>query len=448
MADTFWIKPEEIFWFVVTFRRQLLRMSKFTCIDSIVSHGLCAGCGLCASLSGEKSVQMSISAGGQMRPQVKRQLSRATMNRIRAVCPGIRITGPDRKSVGSQGTMHPIWGPVRTINRGWSLDPEIRFQSAAGGTLTALGIYLLNTNAVDAILHVRASTDNPLLTDAQISRTAGEVRSGAASRYGPASPLLHVHRLLDEGVRFAVIAKPCDIAGIRNLQRIDDRADKQIPYCLTMFCGGVPTVTTAREIIAYHGVDESAVEEFRFRGNGWPGPLRVRTSTGKVFDHDYTETWSESRYPWKYDMQFRCKICPDAIGEQADVTCPDGWLMEDDKPVHKEAPGISIVIARTARGQRLVEDAAAADCIKLEPCDLSEMKDMHYDHLSRKFEYPARSLAMKLSGCPAPKVRNFRFWWTVLHAGLTTNVKAFWETRKRVIAGYNREAIDDSGPSN
>ena len=49
---------------------------------------------------------------------------------------------------------------------------------------------------VDAVLHVRASTVDPVETDAIVSRARDEVISGAQSRYGPAAPLVHVHRLL------------------------------------------------------------------------------------------------------------------------------------------------------------------------------------------------------------------------------------------------------------
>ena len=61
------------------------------------------------------------------------------------------------------------------------------------------------------------SPDRPLETVAQISRTRAEVLAGAQSRYGPAAPLVHVHRLLDEGGRFAIVAKPCDISAVRAL---------------------------------------------------------------------------------------------------------------------------------------------------------------------------------------------------------------------------------------
>ena len=134
--------------------------------------------------------------------------------------------------------MHDIWGPIRTMYRGWSTDEALRFHAAAGGAMTALGCFILEAGKADAILHVRASREHPTLTDALVSRTPEEVRSGAQSRYGPAAPLRHVMALLDEGLRFAVLAKPCDVGAIRRLARIDPRVEDQVPYLITTFCGG------------------------------------------------------------------------------------------------------------------------------------------------------------------------------------------------------------------
>ena len=89
--------------------------------------------------------------------------------------------------------------------------------------LTALGVHLIRSGKVDAVLHVKASTVDPVQTDAWISTTVAEVIEGAQSRYGPAAPLVHVHRLLAEGKRFAVIGKPCDCSAIRNLAATDPR---------------------------------------------------------------------------------------------------------------------------------------------------------------------------------------------------------------------------------
>jgi coenzyme F420 hydrogenase subunit beta len=337
--------------------------------------------------------------------------------------------------------MHPVWGPIRSLHRGWAADEAVRFRSAAGGSMTALGVFLLESGKVDSILHVRASSAKPMLTDAQVSTTAEEVKSGAQSRYGPAAPLVHVHRLLDEGRRFALLGKPCDVAAIRNLARIDPRVEEQIPYCLTIFCGGVPTLQTAHEIAAHHGVPETEVEVFRWRGHGWPGPTHIRARDGRSYDLSYDQTWFDPSRPWSYDIQFRCKICPDAIGELADVSCPDGWVMRGGKPIHEEAPGVNVLVARTERGERLVAEAAAAGAIGLAPFEISEFDAMHGDHLPRKLGNPARMAALKIAGVPAPRFEGFRPWRMIWRAGLGRSFRAFLGTMRRVRAGAHREPL-------
>jgi coenzyme F420 hydrogenase subunit beta len=410
-------------------------------LESIVAHGLCAGCGLCASLAGPERLRMAVTSGGRMRPQLEGALDAETLERIRAVCPGIRVTGADPGQVGSAGTFHPVWGPVRSIQRGWAADADVRFRSAAGGSLTALGVFLLESGAVDAVLHVRASASAPLRTDAQVSTAAEQVKSGAQSRYGPAAPLVHVHRLLDAGRRLAVVGKPCDVAAIRNLARIDSRVDAEIPYCLTIFCGGVPTHQTARRIAAHCGVREEEVAVFRWRGHGWPGPTHVETRDGRVYDLTYDQVWFEADVPWRYDVQFRCKICPDAAGELGDVTCPDGWIMRDGLPVHEEAPGVNLLIARTQRGERLVADAAAAGALELRPFELAELDAMHADQLPRKLSHPARVAALRSLGEPAPRFDNFRRWRMLLRAGPYRSLHAFAGALRRIRAGSHREPL-------
>jgi coenzyme F420 hydrogenase subunit beta len=416
-------------------------MTEFTDLETIVKQGLCVGCGLCASIAGTEHVDMGITSASRMRPRVRQPLDEDTMERVRAVCPGIALTGPDAAQVADRGGMHAVWGPIRTMHRGWSTNEDLRFRSAAGGATTALGCYLLETGAVDAIVQVRASLERPMETDWIVSRTVEEVRSGAQSRYGPAAPLVPVMDLLDEGVRFAVIAKPCDVAAIRNLARVDSRAVAQIPYLITFFCGGVPTLETARTIARHHGVADEDIAVFRWRGNGWPGPTRVETRDGRIFDLSYDKVWYSNDVPWSYDLQFRCKICPDAIGELADVSCPDSWQMADGRPIHEEAPGANLFIARTRQGEALVAAAAAAGAVHLDPFTIDELDAQHDDHVGRKIENPARVQALSLEGEPEPKFLRFRREELNAIAGKDRYAATLAGARRRIREGSHREPV-------
>ena len=416
-------------------------MAKFPDIQTIVSSGLCVGCGLCESIAGRQRVKMAISTASRMRPQEIQPVDDVCMEEIRAVCPGIALTGPNEDQVEGCGVLHDVWGPVRTMHRGWSTNDEIRFPSAAGGAMTGLACYLLETAQVDAIVHVRASQDRPMETDAIVSTTAEQVRSGSQSRYGPSAPLVHIMQLLEQGTRMAVLAKPCDVAAIRNLAKTDSRVDSQIPYLITFFCGGVPSIETAKKVANYHGVSPEEVAVFRWRGNGWPGPTHVETHEGREYDLTYRKVWRSDDVPWKYDVQFRCKICPDAIGELGDVACPDAWEIEDGEPIHREAEGANLFIARTERGEALVEAAARAGAIHLEPFAVSQLDVMHPDHHPRKLGNPARLEGLAMEGEPVPHFNDFRAEEMVERAGEERHRMAREGTRQRVRQARNREPL-------
>jgi coenzyme F420 hydrogenase subunit beta len=403
-------------------------------VEDVVRAGLCTGCGLCESLAGREKIEMGLSIRGHMRPLVRGEVDAETNDAIMAVCPGVSVQGPGRPEGAAT---HPIWGPIKEVHRSWSAEPAVRQKAAAGGTLSGLGRYLLASGEVEAIVHVRARADRPWLTEAVVSRNPDEVLDGAQSRYGPSSPLIHVRRLLDEGTRFAVIAKPCDVSAMRALARRDARVDRQVPYLLTIFCGGVHHAHIPKAIMRFHGVDEHDVEVFRYRGEGWPGPLRVQTKDGTSHDMTYQGAWLDR--PWSYDMQFRCKICPDAVGEVADVSVPDGWILSNGKPVYDDAPGTNLAVVRTERGRQLVSRAVAAGYLELAPVSMTELAQMHRNHPDRKVGGPAQAFALRLTGSPAPKVTGYRPWDSLREAGTRITWQQFRGTLRRIRNGDNRE---------
>ena len=118
----------------------------------------------------------------------------------------------------SRGRIHAESDPRNPrVSRYLTGDPQVRFQASAGGGLSALAIYLLEKGEVDFILHVAASREKPMRSERHLSFDRAQVLAGAGSRYGPAAPLTDFVSLLEHGRPFAVIAKPCDLAAIRNL---------------------------------------------------------------------------------------------------------------------------------------------------------------------------------------------------------------------------------------
>ena len=216
--------------------------------DEIVQAGLCIGCGLCESLAGPARIRIVMTPEGRERPAVVAPLDDAALRLINAVCPGLKVEGPD-PAMSAAGTLwDAVWGPALRIAKGHATDPQIRFRSSAGGGLSALAIHLLESGRVDFILHVAASTEKPMRTKRHLSFDRAQVMEASGSRYGPAAPLVDFAQLLERGRPFAFIGKPCDVAAVRNLARHDPRVDRLVPYVLGFVCGGASEVARLGEL--------------------------------------------------------------------------------------------------------------------------------------------------------------------------------------------------------
>jgi coenzyme F420 hydrogenase subunit beta len=138
-------------------------------------------------------------------------------------------------------------------------------------------------------------------------------------------------------------------------------------------------------------------------------------------------------------MQFRCKICPDAVGEVADLSVPDGWVLRDGRPVHDEAPGTNLAVVRTERGRTLLARAVAAGYLELAPVTLEELERMHGNHPDRKVGGPVQLFALRLSRQPRLRARGYRPVAALRHAGPRVLWKQFTGTLRRIRHRDNRE---------
>lgn len=334
-------------------------MSPADRLNAIVEQGLCIGCGLCQVMAGAETLGVVKTTEGSLRPVVHGDLSHETVDTIYDVCPGTRVDGLHPNLVDDQTVIDPVWGPWQAIVTAWAADPEVRFEGSTGGVLTALGQYLLRSHRVGFILHTRASADEPTFGRATISFTEAEVFDAAGSRYGPTATLIDLDRALDlaseRGEPFAFIGKPCDIAALNNYGRHDSRVDEFVRYRLAPVCGGFGPPSMNQRFLAEIDVEPSELTGFRYRGRGCPGPTRAETA-GRAVERHYLDYWGEDESHWS--LLWRCKICPDGIGESADLVAADTWV--GGSPQRSESdddPGTNAVVARTAAGAELLASA-------------------------------------------------------------------------------------------
>ena len=374
-------------------------------IDQIVTGGLCIGCGLCRSIAGPERIRMVTTPEGRERPVAVQPIPEAVLATINAVCPGTHIEGAKPETLPEAAVTDPVWGPAvpATLTIAHASEPEVRYRGAAGGVLTALGQHLLRSGEVELVLHVKAAPDAPLRSLATVSETPAAVLEAAASRYGPAAVFEDLESVLARGRPLAVIAKPCDIGAVRRLAEHDQRAKALIRYGLTLACGGASDLRKSLDVLERLDVREQDVTLFRYRGHGNPGPTRVETTDGRSFELSYLEMWGDE-VGWR--IQPRCKICPDAIGEAADLVSADCW---PGGAPEGEDEGFNAVLARTRAGTHLFEKAVAAGALTVVRTIGFRDLDLFQPHqVRKKHAVWARLEGMRAAGLPVPRVEGLR----------------------------------------
>jgi coenzyme F420 hydrogenase subunit beta len=404
-------------------------------VEHIVAAGLCIGCGLCRAIAGPDRLEIAMTQEGRERPLVRTPLDAATLERINAVCPGTHVDGAVPGAQSKDATTDLIWGPAEHLAIGYASDPDVRYRGSTGGVLTALGRYLLESGRAKFILHVAASKTAPMRTERRLSFDAASVLDAAGSRYGPAAPLIDFTSVLDRAEPFALIAKPCDVSAVRSLAKFDPRVDRYMQYALTLVCGGASELTKSQEVLDEFGIDEKELSLFRYRGHGNPGPTRLETKDGGAFELTYQQMWAEES-TWR--IQSRCKICPDAIGESADLVVSDVW--PGGGPTGEDE-GFNGIIVRTRRGLELYEAALAAGAIVESPRRVSfrDFDEFQPHQVRKKRAVWARLAGRKAAGQPIPDTYGLRLTDCARLNSVEENLAEARGARRRSNSGRLRE---------
>ena len=408
-------------------------------MDLISQCGLCIGCGLCESVVGSDHIRMIVTEQGYERPVVVGELSDEAVNTVYDICPGVRVDGLPDKEVDAETRLDEVWGPYYSMVYAYSANPDVRYRAATGGALSALSLFPLDAGRVEFVLHVRASTSYPTFGERHLSFDAEDVLEGSGSRYGPASPLLNVRELLDRGKPFAFVAKPCDVAARRNYARHDKRVDKLVRYWLTMVCGGYFPPPNMGDYLRQAAIEPGDVPALRYRGYGCPGSTRIETRDGRVIERNYLDMWGGNESTWS--LPFRCKVCPDGIGEAADIVAADTWPGGNASRDGQEGDqGTNALIIRTRAGVELVSSAVAAGYLAVgEEMGPAKMGDYQPHQVTKKYAAWARHAGLRTAGQLFPKTERLRIRELAQKNSLSVNLSEARGTRRRVREGRTRE---------
>lgn len=400
----------------------------------VVKANLCVGCGICEALSNHTAIQLRIDSDGFYRPVITGDTSELWAT-IKEICPGIVLRQEHNSNAGK---LARLWGPVKLGCLGHSTDPQLRWRASSGGALSAFLIYLLETKQVDYILQCGAGESTPsLLPTMHVSYTAQDVIESSGSRYAPTAPLVDIRNLLDkDNSRLAFVGKPCDIAALRSYIKTYYDTENRFIVCVSFFCAGIPSLFATHKVISTLGLELEDVKAFRYRGFGWPGYATAIDRNGREWSMSYENSWVKIL---GREIQFRCRICPDGMGEMADIAFGDAWYIKDGSPDFQERPGRNVIIARTTKGLELLHDAVNAKYIETSEFSLSDLEAMQPYQRTRRRTIAARLLALWLLGKATPHYSGFYMVRNAWESGILSFGKQFLGMLHRLLQKQSRQ---------
>ena len=361
-------------------------------MGSIVPSSWCAGCGSCAILCPSAAVSIKLDNNLGYYKASKNDNLCINCGLCQSICPFVK-TDYSLLNLEIFGKIPDyFWlGNYNDCFIGNSTDPDIRYNSSSGGMITQLLIWALDENIIDGALVTRMSSENPLHSEPIIARNKADIIEAAGSKYCPVPSNLALKEILNsnDGERFAVVGLPCQILGIRKLEKRNSILKEKIIMHLGLFCSHTLSYNATLFLLGNLGIDKFSIKKIRYRGEGWPGKLQLVLSDGR------NRILPLSDY---YDICFGafspkcCTLCVDHTNILADISFGDAWLSE----YRDDNIGKSIIIPRNEVGQNYLNKALLSNCIEINRIDPNQVtKSQKYFHRKRK-EVAIRSKIYKL----------------------------------------------------
>jgi coenzyme F420 hydrogenase subunit beta len=270
------------------------------------------------------------------------------------VCPGetpVNFAACTQQT-SSSGELHTTWGTFTGCYLGYATDTGIRQCASSGGIIPAFAKQFLNAHKSAAALSTAMDSTSPFETRAQLCKNFGSYLETSGSKYCPAATNSALAQLKGSGIQHLLcIGLPCHLQGIKKAQNKPFLKNLDSVVSIGLLCGGMRGIEATKWVVKSRGYKVKNVEHIRYRGNGWPGFMKVTfkdRSPDMIIPYpDYCDEFFGSWQP------VRCSLCLDRTAQCADISVGDAWLEE----LKGDNNGWSVIVTRSERGEKLLHAA-------------------------------------------------------------------------------------------
>lgn len=326
----------------------------------IIDQGLCARCGTCAGVCPVQAI--GFDEGSY--PQLIRKCTDCGFC-VRC-CPGRDVNFPalSQRLFKTEYDKDDLQGYTEKLLIAHPQNKEVRYGGASGGLVTGLLLYMLEKGEIDGALVVAMDPEKPYRTTGILATTAEEIIDSAQSKYCITPSMEVLNQLRKKKGRFAVVALPCQIHGLRKLEEVDPKLADKIVCILGLYCNCNLEPNGHVEAIQACNIKLDDVARFDFRGGGWPGGFFVKKKNGKEVPLFTINIKNVMNVMFRLFGAERCYLCTDALAEYADLSFGDFWAFDYGDDL-KKLERCTLVSQRTERGMALLKRAETDGWIRM-----------------------------------------------------------------------------------
>lgn len=314
------------------------------------NFGLCQQCGICQAVCPKEAITM---------PLCKDGLHEVVIDANRCVTCGRCVKScPANKEYSYEGYFDSF--RKKKYYLGYNKDSHIRRTSSSGGVCKTLIIESLKRGVVDGIYSLRRTDSFPFARGEFYTReNLPSFEEMPNSVYHSVMACTEVGKI-KTCHRLMLVGTACQLRALNTV--VKDKCEEVVRVCI--FCKQQKTLDSTRFLAKVMGAQIPEDLKFRFcyRGDGWPGIVRV----------------DESELPWNRAAQIPfgkrlwtvpgCDICGDSFGTEAeaDISLMDPWGIRPSNEL-----GETLVTVHTPIGDELLQ---GCDSLTLESKEFTEVQ--------------------------------------------------------------------------
>ncbi len=272
-----------------------------------------------------------------------------------------------------------------------SSNEDIRYRGSSGGIITQIIQYLFDMNKINTCLGFRFEGVE-LFKPYLLYKYDDYIQSGSIYHH------INIYNFLKENIKniqppLFLTCLPCQIGPIRRLllkHNID-------AVMIALVCSSQLEKEATYYFLEKNNIDIKEVEEFRYRGNGWPSGIQCVARDKEYFFHNNNSKWIDIFHSQIFNLK-KCFACKDTFGLEADISVADPWLK---RYIENDSIGASIVLPHSKKGGAVIQAIIKDGRVKLiellnsDEVVLSQKVTLVRKHLFKKYRI-GESLIIKM----------------------------------------------------